>query len=1026
MANARGKFVAISDLHAHPWAAFSEGDGGNNTRLRRTLQVLSDSLAMAREADVPWVFAGDIVHTAGYALNVVLSGLISVLDDYPDVLKVAVWGNHDARGVGSAIRLDETVWASILKSVDNLHVLDPTLGETVEHGGILYGGIGSQPKTWEYELGACDVGIYHGIVKGSIGPNSYVFEEGLDPDKLVARHRLSVVGDLHHPQYREPKKGHGILVPGSPEHHNFGDAGDHGWWLVTLGKESVAAKFVSGGSAKFLTVDTLSEVKKGNGSFYRVRTVQSGEVVPDGVEVISSTPTVIEARAAMSGMSDEEVIEAWLKADPPQDDQPERAEYFTVGRELLRKQERIALRAGRLTNLRLRNFGSYEDQDFPIEPGVHLVLGTGRDFNSNGAGKSTLFEAAFWLITGRTTKGLSGDDVIRRDNTQSPSRVLKDAVRLVQGCRVEGKMSFSDGESVTVIRERGAGGGHTLRVLNDAGDSMLEAASVIEATKALMRWLGVSQELIQMTSYLSQEQVTMFSTVTDGPRKEMVGSLIGLSAYQEASVAAGDEVRTAQKLIDTNSAISQHLEVDLKEEQGKLQEAAVLESNWEDGHAERLAAAEGVLAQHDLAAGDLQRAAESEYVERALLGVRKRMEALEVRKQELASLELSSNFSLAAANEALADAETMLATAREELTKVAVTAEEAKKMVVWFNERKQDREAKLEVGICPECGQSIDPEHVESCLIPFRKELEEALSAASSAVLNVPSAKDAVAQARVVVNGARQEAEVAQHVASRDKNLAVINQDLADLDVERASTEAAAIAQASAFIARQREALEKEIKLVLGEQNPHSGKREASDARLAELSSKISGVQTALAAHSRSVLLHEYWQKGFSRTGVQSLLLDELAAAFNEARGGVFPALTQGVYDAQLSTQSKTKSGELREKTDILVYEHGKQVPYEGLSGGERQRIDVGVMLTLIKAISRWMQVPGVLGWLVLDEVFKFLDDSGAEGVAEALREVQEVVPAVYVVTHDPQFQALFSSVLRVGRGEDGVSRLSL
>jgi DNA repair exonuclease SbcCD ATPase subunit len=81
-------------------------------------------------------------------------------------------------------------------------------------------------------------------------------------------------------------------------------------------------------------------------------------------------------------------------------------------------------------------------------------------------------------------------------------------------------------------------------------------------------------------------------------------------------------------------------------------------------------------------------------------------------------------------------------------------------------------------------------------------------------------------------------------------------------------------------------------------------------------------------------------------------------------------------------------------------------------------------MLTLVKAVSRWMRVPGVCGLLVLDEVFGFLDASGAEGLVEALREVQEVIPAIFVVTHDAQLQALFSQVLVVEQDAQGVSRL--
>src|SRR5689334_19905587 len=81
-------------------------------------------------------------------------------------------------------------------------------------------------------------------------------------------------------------------------------------------------------------------------------------------------------------------------------------------------------------------------------------------------------------------------------------------------------------------------------------------------------------------------------------------------------------------------------------------------------------------------------------------------------------------------------------------------------------------------------------------------------------------------------------------------------------------------------------------------------------------------------------------------------------------------------------------------------------------------------MLTLVMAVSEWMQVPGALGLLVLDEVFGFLDAAGAEGLMEALRAVEERIPAIFVVAHDPQLQSLFGKTLHVEQDDQGISHL--
>lgn len=117
------RFVVISDFHSHPWSAFSTGDGLRNSRLLRTLTILEDSLRYAQEHSLPWLFAGDLIHTAGYGLNVVLAGITEILVRYEAVPKAVVWGNHDARGVGGRITIEQTIFASLVRM--GMTVLDP-------------------------------------------------------------------------------------------------------------------------------------------------------------------------------------------------------------------------------------------------------------------------------------------------------------------------------------------------------------------------------------------------------------------------------------------------------------------------------------------------------------------------------------------------------------------------------------------------------------------------------------------------------------------------------------------------------------------------------------------------------------------------------------------------------------------------------------------------------------------------------------------------------------------------------------
>lgn len=1007
--------VVLSDLHAHPWAAFAQRDGAQNSRLRRTLTVLEDSLRRAMELDVPWLFAGDIVHTAGFALNVVLAELVAVLRKFPTVPKLAVWGNHDARGVGGRILEAQTVWATLVPAVHDLTLLDPSIyDDLVELNGLTFSGAGAQPSMESFVYAPpSDIGIYHGTVLGSVGPNGYVFPEGLDPLELLRRHRVVIVGDIHHPQQIEAPAGQAILIPGSPEHHNFGDSGEHGWWVLSmreapgLPEGEPAVEFVPGGSPEFRTVEFPRQVKNDQ-HFYRVRSMPAGAELPANATVIAPTPTTVATRDLLSGKQGEEILSAWLNSEPPDpapgptSDWP--LAYIEVGKELLAAQEQRQLRPLRLARLHLHNFCSYGDQLFEIRPGTWLVLGRGRDFPSNGAGKTTLFEALFWVLFGRTTKGLSGDEVVRWGAEDCKvTAVLQDDVR---------------GGGLVVSRSRGKNS--RLEVADENGP--WEAASVNEMTEKLSRSLGLTPELFQALGYFSQEQLLLFASASDGERKDMLADLIGLSAYQAAATAAGkklNELALEEQRVGATRAAVERL---VMSEQSRLEGVEARSAVWDEERKIRAAKAradlEDFLAKLPAARTDLMRLAKAELT----AGLTKRQTDLKAREATLAN-QVQMTRPLAT-EEQLATARTQFQEATARVVTIKTELDGYKRQLDDVHERLKTWGDQLAAGVCPTCQQPVSAGQRDECLAPDLNraaELERAIEGRAEqqaqAVQEAAKLKGAVARAEVGVKSAR-EADEQYHQLQR------VRADLEHTAQEMSALEGTAASHVDGVLKEKRAEMVAEATRIKGEKNPCTVEILATHERIAAAQSQVTEQAEDFERLKWDQGVYSYWQHGFSKQGIQSLLVDEVAGMFNRARGTIFPALTQGVYDVQFSTMSQTKAGEWRERSEFQVLEHGQPVLYAALSGGQRRRIDVGVMLVLVKAVSEWMRVPGVLGLLVLDEVFGFLDASGAEGLMEALREVQAQIPTVYAVSHDPQLQALFPEVVVVEQDAQGVSRI--
>lgn len=999
------QLVVISDLHAHPWAAFARGDGIRNTRLQQSLAVLRASLQKARDLHCPWVFGGDIVHTAGYGLNVVLSSLIRVLEDYPDVEKLIVWGNHDARGVGGRITLEQTVLGTLVHAVEGLKVLDPTCTMlTRVANGLTFSGAGYQPSPELLDYAQpSDVGVYHQTVRGSMAPNGFPLPEGIDPAELHSRHKLSIVGHVHHPQQVDAPGVKAILIPGSPEHQTFGDVETHGWWILTMREVGPPlAEFVPSGSPEFLTVETPADVRP-DGNYYRVRTNPAGVALPPGVMVVAPTPTTIQSRGILRGVSGDGILTAWMAHEPPAGLDP--ARVVAEGRQLLAAQDPGTLRPIQLTQVDLTNFCSYADASFPVRAGTWLVLGQGRDYPSNGAGKSTLFEAVFWLLFGRTTKGLTGDEVIRWG---------------ADVARVRGTFEFADGGSLVVTRCRGDGSD---LIVEDAS-GVWEAPSVTAMTEKLTRFLGLTPELFQALGYFSQERMLLFASASDGERKEMLADLIGLAAYQEASAAAQTLLTATERLRAGEEAIIGVTQQHLQAERDRFITYRDARMAWDAARHARLLDARYAQEQF---ARDLP-AQQAQLLTAARAELTTHLHAREqghiARLAELAAqLEVPHvTYPLAAA---AAAGEAFLEVNRQLHTVLAEqrTEERVRRELVTERDRQL---AVLAEGKCPTCGQAITPTRRDAILAPLEQRIDEAETrrielAAQQGVL-LTKAADAKRRFEEIEAGVKRAAALDVTRAQVAETQAL----LAACATERADLEQRADAHVTAVLQKAGWDLAAAVKAIEAEVNPHATAEAAGTERITAYEQTLADHASALERYRDAAAIAQYWQHGFSKQGIQSLLVDEIATLFNAARGRIFPALTQGIYDVQFSTQSQTKGGETRERTAFQVYERGEPVPYAALSGGQRRRIDVGVMLTLVVAVAQWLQVPGVLGMLVLDEVFGFLDASGAEGLVEALRDVQQVVPAVYVITHDAELQALFPESILVTQDAAGISHLAM
>lgn len=1055
------EIVALSDLHLHAWKAFGGTSGTLNSRFQRTLSVLGATLQMAETKDGILLFAGDWVHRIGRVDTFVLNLLLEVLEGYSDVAVVSIAGNHDGRGRGRRkVDPHETVPQILSHALPHFHYPGPS--GIVNLGGLKIYGQDAQPGGIDSDLfEPADIGLLHGVVNPTQLPSGHTLSGDVDRRILLDAFRTTIVGDIHFSSDFWPDDGGLILIPGAPEQHNFGDEGqERGFWVVDLNDVDSSPQGVTfhpSNSPTFQTAHALLDIPRDSEDYHRIRVVAAGEKIPDNVQVIAPAPTIVESRGILPGRSSpQKAVATWMELK--QDAFSEDAWDFVaeVGMDLVADVDFPSLSEFELVSVECENFFSYEEFHLPVEDGVNLVLGDSRDFDSNGAGKSTLFEAVYWALFGTTTKGVTASDVIRWGSEGAATVTLE--------FRAPHQTA-----SITRTRKPNA----TTIYAEVDGEEIVGASATEISDTFCESVLGVTPKIFQALAYYSQERITLFSRATDAERKNMLADLAGLSGYQEAATAAGERIRDVEEIERqlTAQAVAERSTLQEVKEDIKGTKTAVRE--FEADRKERMVRAlrilEEVRAEQEPWAVDRIKPLRKK-AQKAFKAIQKAQEAetagkIEERQREsLRRIEQEIN----AATVVQAGAEGL----KEDLSALGLALGETERVLLEMQE--QDRELelkrtavgsrlydlegglekleKLEAGDCPTCGQEISGEMLEehredlrSQVEKLRKKLKGVDTKRTQVATKIKKLRkdQAVTQDKQAATRVRLERvekateEIAFLEAEREEvqTAAVeeVEEEVRRLLARVSEREDARIRRVQTFIRQVQKELEadeanalRESEELKDEDNPHASRLEILKDRLQVKKALLVEISEKSLLNAEEIRACDFWRHGFSKQGIQSLVLDEIAGAFNDHRHRIFPALTRGLIDVQFSTLSQTQIGEVREKTEFIVHYGGTRIPYESLSGGQRRRVDLGVMLTLALTISHLNGIHGIFGLMVFDEVFDFLDSDGAEALYDCLESLvaSEDIPSVYVVTQDSDMQSLFDQVLLVRQDEEGISHL--
>ena len=182
-----------------------------------------------------------------------------------------------------------------------------------------------------------------------------------------------------------------------------------------------------------------------------------------------------------------------------------------------------------------------------------------------------------------------------------------------------------------------------------------------------------------------------------------------------------------------------------------------------------------------------------------------------------------------------------------------------------------------------------------------------------------------------------------------------------------------------------------------------------SEESIKELSLKQNELDSDIKILDKELEIANYYKNAVSKK-FRTYLLDEVLNYMNS----VLKTLSKFLYEVQGSVKLVASGN------DIKIYLGDRE--FGALSGGEGRRVDL--ILQLAQRQLCEVQSGFSCNLLVIDEILDYLDAVGVDNVLSLLEANSTSVETLMLVTHRPDLNITFDTILTVVKGEDQMSKL--
>lgn len=639
-----------------------------------------------------------------------------------------------------------------------------------------------------------------------------------------------------------------------------------------------------------------------------------------------------------------------------------------------------------LTSIQIQNFLSVAA---PVViqldiPGVTCIYGENKDApnaNSNGSGKSLILEAICWCLWGTTIRGYKSDDVI---NTQ-----------VGQDCRVALSLE-KDGKKYDIVRVR---------------KWMMSDFYKTNDLKIYLRQDGVPTEITAGTASMAQVQINKLvgmdfkifcammpgagvklAEMTDLAIKRLIEDILEFYEIENALTATKDkikkqthflqEIKHECELVHTKLAQNDSMVKYQQQTLDFLTKSHKDQMNWID--------------------------TKIQDIEKSLLKVQADYKDLKAQIEDTTDMQLYKKLE-----------SEVQAWSQQIKDKTAAYNGEKANLTSSFEfyghqikALKKQMESMKKQAVCPTCGQAMTLEHLAEENTKLSTEIKDYLSIQKKLVENLNSMKAKHAEFTLqceykVTDLKKQLEELAPKVHSKQGLMATLQEYKKQwvlLEKDRDNWLKTKTDKGKEYLDAIKSAKDA-IKSL--ESEAYSLMKEAEE------------LQESVQDREKDLKILTYWEKAFKPTGIRNSVLQHIIPFLNERVNYYADILTEGEMEIYFKNKVKLKNGNVKDQFDIVVKQKHGAPTYAGSSKGEQARADICIALAIGDlAASR---TTSQLKIRFLDEAFDGMDESGMNAIIALLQEQQEKYKTIFLISHNPMFQANFTQKLKVVK-QNGVT----